>query len=185
MPGDVVTGHIWQIEIHEQNRGHELDSQSKSSRSGVRDARIAVPQRLHQCGKRIGSGHVVIDYQYARHIALGAFALRPRWFQRLHSHDSGLSESSQHAGADWPCKGLDPVFGFVARDAISLLNLTRKARMPACNQVQVGGASLPKFARISGLNCFQLASAKFPSIYPSGVLPVPRSRRSAAIVRLG
>src|SRR5258708_5756560 len=48
MPGDFVTAHVRQIEIHEQDRGHELDSESKSSRAGIRDARITVPRRLQQ-----------------------------------------------------------------------------------------------------------------------------------------
>src|SRR5207247_3785890 len=48
LPGDVVTANVRQIEIHEQDRGHELDSESKRRPAGVRDARIAVPCRWQQ-----------------------------------------------------------------------------------------------------------------------------------------
>jgi hypothetical protein len=66
MPGDVVPAHIRQIEIHEQDRGPEFDSQSKGSRAGVRDACITVALRLDQRGERIRGIRVIIDYQYAR-----------------------------------------------------------------------------------------------------------------------
>src|SRR5207253_1346556 len=100
MPGDVVTAHVRQIEVHEQNRGHELDGESKSRRAGVRDARIAVPRRLQQGRESIGGIHVVIDYQYARHTAsCAAFAELPGLCQRMRGHDSLLNESSRDAGA--------------------------------------------------------------------------------------
>src|SRR5205823_12579955 len=42
LPGDVVTAHVRQIEVYKQDRGHELDSESKRRPAGVRDARIAI-----------------------------------------------------------------------------------------------------------------------------------------------
>ena len=54
LPGNVVPAHVRQIEIHEQDRGYELDSESKSGRARMRDACITVPRRLQQGGESIG-----------------------------------------------------------------------------------------------------------------------------------
>src|SRR5205823_11237958 len=100
LPGDVVTAHVRQIEVYKQDRGHELDSESKRRPAGVRDARIAVPRRLQQGRESIGGIHVVIDYQYARHTAsCAAFAQLARLCQRMRGHDRLLNESSPGAGA--------------------------------------------------------------------------------------
>src|SRR5690349_21349783 len=70
-PSNVVTAHVREIEIQKQDCGHELEGESKSSRAGVRDTRITVPGRLQQRGESVGRIHIVIDYQYAPHIAPG------------------------------------------------------------------------------------------------------------------
>jgi hypothetical protein len=61
MTGDVVPAHVREIQVHEQDRRDELFSHSKSSRAGVRDARITVTRRLQQRGEGIGGVHVLID----------------------------------------------------------------------------------------------------------------------------
>jgi hypothetical protein len=62
MSGDVITAHVRQIQIHEQDRRLKLNGESKSSCAGVRDARGAVSGRLQQGCERVGRTHVSIDY---------------------------------------------------------------------------------------------------------------------------
>src|SRR5580765_3466022 len=100
MPSNLVTAHIGQFEIHQQDRGHEVEGESKSSLAGVRDARITASRRLQQRRQSVGGIDVVIDYQNARHVALGgAFVLRPGLCRRMRAHDGSLNESSRDAGA--------------------------------------------------------------------------------------
>src|SRR4029077_17963659 len=100
VPGDLVTAHVREFEIHERDRRQELDGESKSSRAGIRDARITISRRFQQRRESIGGRYVVVDYQYARHVAPGGTsALRPQMCSRMRAHDSWLNESSRDVGA--------------------------------------------------------------------------------------
>jgi hypothetical protein len=146
--GNVVTAHVRQIEIQKQDRRHELDGESKSTRAGIRDTGITVPRRLQQRRESIGRNHIVIDNQYARHTAPGtAFALRPGWGRWMRSHEVRSAKAHQTRVLVARLEAPNLPSGFVARDATSLFNLTRNTYTAAGNQVEMSGGGLsPVFA---------------------------------------